>query len=110
MSSKKLRASAHVTGATGALVRGRGVAQCWREAAGVYHIIFPPEANLDGVEHHFQISPVNDAARTATLGNVGAAAPAGANAPNGARSIQVNMFDAAGAAADSDFLFAAQRV
>lgn len=108
--SKKLRASAHVVGATGVLTRGRGVAQCWREGAGIYHIVFPPDANLDGSEHHFDVQPVNAAARTATLGNVGAAAPAGANATAGSRSVQVLMFDAAGAAADSDFLFAAQRV
>lgn len=107
---KKLRASAHVNGADGTLVRGRGVSQCWREAAGNYHMIFPPGGNLDGTEHHFGVQPVNDAARTATLGNVGAAAPAGANAPAGSRSVQILTFDAAGAAADTDFLFGVERI
>lgn len=107
---KNLRASAHVVGATGVLTRGDGVAQCFRAGAGIYHVVFPPEANLDGTEHHFGVQPIGAAARVAVLGNVGEAPPGGANAPAGARSVQILTFDATGAAADADFLFAAERV
>jgi len=102
------KATAHVNGTTGALNRSRGVLQCFRAGVGDYHLIFPAGYDPAAAEFHYKVQPIDPAARIATLGNAGSAAPpGGANAPAGATSVQVLTWDAAGAAADSDFMFEA---
>lgn len=106
-----VEASAQVTGATGATTRRRNVQSVYRAGPGVYHIVFPVDRNIRTAEYHMDVTPIGAVARIAQLGNPGGVAPpGGANAPAGALSVQVNTFDAAGAAADADFLFAASRV
>lgn len=105
------KATCHVNGTTGALNRAQGVSQLYKAGTGDYHVIFPPGYDPASAEHHFSVQPINAAARIATLGNAGSAAPpGGANAAAGSTSVQILTWDAAGAAADSDFMFEANPV
>ena len=104
-------ASARVTGANGNLTRSRGISRCFREGAGNYHLIMPAGRGLRADEYHFDVSIIGAGARLHTLGNAGGAAPpGGANPQPGETSLQVLTFNAAGEAADADFLFSAERL
>lgn len=106
-----IETSAQVTGADGSTSRRRNVSSVYREGVGNYHVVFPADKNIRAAGYHIDLTPIGAAARTLQLGNAGGVAPpAGANAPAGSLSVQVLSFDAAGAAADADFLFAASRV
>lgn len=91
--------SALVTGGTGATTRRRGISTLARTAQGVYLATFPADRRSRADEFHFTVTPVNAAARHATL----------TPAADGT-TLQVNMWDAAGAAADSDFMLAGERI
>lgn len=107
---KRPFASARVTGGTGALTRTRGVLSCYREGAGIYHLVFPAARGIRAGEFDVTLTPLGAAARIVQAGDAGGQVPpVGANAPAGATSMKVLAFNDANVATDADFSFAADR-
>lgn len=103
-------ASCYVTAAVPTTIRSRNLYSVYKAGVGIFHLIWPLGKALRAGEYDFKVTAINAAGRIVQLGNDGtAAAPGGAGAPAGSTSLQILIFDAAGAAADADFLFTAER-
>lgn len=92
---------AQVTTAAGVstLTRDRGFSGVTRAGAGDYTLTFASGFAARASEYHFDLTPIGTVARIVQLGNTG-----------DGTGLRVLAFDAAGAAADADFMLSAERL
>lgn len=89
--------------------RKGGIYDCFREAAGIYWVIFNPGAGPSINEHFISVTPVfPDGLATANVNVVGNPPP-GANAPTGAKAVRIRTSAGGDGEQDVAFLFKVER-